>query len=103
MINKIQTSIPSTMMSNIGMANLKKLPNKMPKIIQDLSGNLEAKYSLRAQLGVTQENSATNYQVSPVLKDEPILIKVIASFIFTFISSQIFQTIACHGTTVMQC
>ena len=67
----------------------KEFGNKLPRIIQDLSGNLEAKYSLKAQLGVTNENSATNYQVSPAQKDEPILIKVIVSSIFTFISSQI--------------
>ena len=72
--------------------------NKMPRIIQDLSGNLEAKYSLKAQLGVTSEHSATNYQVSPAQKDEPILIKVIVSSIFIFMFSQIL----CHGLTVMQ-
>ena len=54
----------------------KEFGNKLPKIVQDESGNLEAKYSLKAQIGLARENLERDYKVSPEKKDDPTLIKV---------------------------
>ena len=54
----------------------KEFGNKVPKVVQDLSGNLEAKFTLKGQLGVTTENKVKKYQVSPAQHDDTILMKV---------------------------
>ncbi|KAL5265473.1 hypothetical protein ACHWQZ_G006253 [Mnemiopsis leidyi] len=52
--------------------NEKSSCNKIPKIKQDFSGNLEAKYWLKAQLGIkNNERTSTVYKVSHVKRNDP--------------------------------
>ena len=61
--------------------NAKSPCNKIPKIEQDFSGNLEAKYWLKAQLGIKNDkHTSTVYKVSPVRKNDSALEQVIKSF-----------------------
>ena len=61
--------------------NEKSSCNKIPKIKQDFSGNLEAKYWLKAQLGIkNNERTSTVYKVSHVKRNDPGLKKVVTMF-----------------------
>lgn len=60
---------------------------KVPKVVQDLSGNLEAKYSLRGQLGITNELKH-DFRVHPIEENDSSLVKVLganALFLFSFL------------------
>ena len=57
--------------------NAKSPCNKIPKIEQDFSGNLEAKYWLKAQLGIkNNERATTVYKVSSIEKNDSALKQV---------------------------